>query len=55
MIKIDGLPVKTRVPLPVWILAGVFTLLSIASSLTHKAPEHVVVRADAVAQHVSLY
>jgi hypothetical protein len=53
MITIGGLPVKTRIPLPVWILAGVFTLLSVASSLTHKAPEHVV-RADAT-QHLSLF
>jgi hypothetical protein len=55
MIKIGGLPVKTRVPLPGWILAGALTLLSIASSLTHLAPEHAVARAEPTAQHASLY
>jgi hypothetical protein len=39
MIKIAGAPpVKSRVPLKAWVVAGLVTLLSIASSLTHFAP-----------------
>jgi hypothetical protein len=52
MVKIGCVPVRTRVPLSGWILAAVFTLLSIASSLTHMAPEHAV--AGPSAQHASL-
>ena len=35
MIKIGGLPVKTRVPLAVWAFAGLLTLLSVVSSTVH--------------------
>jgi hypothetical protein len=54
MVKIGCVPVRTRVPLPGWILAVAFTLLSIASSLTHMAPEHAVAGASPSAQHASL-
>lgn len=38
MIKmIAGIPVKTRLPLMAWLLAGVVTLFSMASSLMHNA------------------
>jgi hypothetical protein len=33
-----GVPVKTRLPLTAWVLAGVVTLFSMASSLVHNAP-----------------
>ena len=29
MIKINGIPIKTRVPLTVWAIAGLLTLVSI--------------------------
>jgi hypothetical protein len=35
MIKIGGLPVKTRVPLAVWVFAAFLTLLSVVSSTVH--------------------
>jgi hypothetical protein len=35
MMKIGGIPVKTRVPLAVWLLAGLLTLVSLASSMVH--------------------
>ena len=35
MNKLGSLPVKTRVPLAAWALAGLLTLLSIVSSLVH--------------------
>jgi len=35
MIKIGGLPVKTRVPLAVWAFAGFLTLVSMVSSTVH--------------------
>jgi hypothetical protein len=54
MVKIGCVPVRTRVPPSGWILAVVFTLLSIASSLTHMAPEHAVAGASSSAQHASL-
>jgi hypothetical protein len=38
MIKIDGLPFKTRVPLTAWITAGLLTLLSIVASAVHVTP-----------------
>jgi hypothetical protein len=39
MIKMPaGFPVKTRLPLMAWLLAGVVTLFSMASSLVHNAP-----------------
>jgi hypothetical protein len=42
MITIGRIPVKTRVPLTVWVLAGLLTLFSIASSLMHIAPSSAV-------------
>jgi hypothetical protein len=39
MIKITGsVPVKTRLPLTAWVLAGLVTLFSMVSSLVHIAP-----------------
>jgi hypothetical protein len=40
------LPVKTRLPIQAWIFAGLVTLFSIASSLTHlNVPPHSAVYA----------
>ena len=38
MITIAGVPVKTRVPLTAWVIAGMLMLVSLASTLTHTAP-----------------
>jgi xanthine/uracil permease len=39
MIKIAGsVPVKTRLPLTAWVLAGLVTLFSVVSSLVHVPP-----------------
>lgn len=39
MIKITGsVPIKTRLPLTAWVLAGLVTLFSMVSSLVHVAP-----------------
>ena len=38
MVKIASVPVKTRLPLTAWVLAGVVTLFSLVSSLVHIAP-----------------
>ena len=39
MIKITGsVPVKTRLPLTAWVLAGLVTLFSMVSSLVHVTP-----------------
>ena len=39
MIKIAGsVPVKTRLPLTAWVLAGLVTLFSMVSSLGHVTP-----------------
>jgi hypothetical protein len=39
MIKITGsVPVKTRLPLTAWVLAGLVTLFSVVSSLVHVTP-----------------
>jgi hypothetical protein len=39
MIKITGsVPVKTRLPLTAWVLAGFVSLFSVMSSLMHVAP-----------------
>jgi hypothetical protein len=39
MIKITGsVPVKTRLPLTAWVLAGLVTLFSVVSSLVHITP-----------------
>jgi hypothetical protein len=43
MIKIaDAPPFKSRVPMTGWVFAGLVTLLSIASTLTHVAPTSAV-------------
>ena len=42
MTTIASVPVKTRVPLTAWIVAGLLTLVSLASTLTHTAPGFVV-------------
>lgn len=36
---IGGVPVKTRVPLLGWVLAGLVTIFSMASSLGHNVPQ----------------
>lgn len=49
MLKIpETVPVRTRVPLPVWAAAAVVTLFSLMSSLMHWAPlsDHVMPRAE---------
>ena len=38
MITIASVPVKTRVPLTAWVIAGLLTLVSLTSTLTHAAP-----------------
>jgi hypothetical protein len=38
IIKIASVPVKRRLPLTGWVLAGVVTLFSLVSSLVHIAP-----------------
>jgi hypothetical protein len=43
MIKIAGAPpVKPRVPITAWVVAGLMTLFSLASSLMHTAPNSAV-------------
>jgi len=42
MTKIGGVPIKTRLPLTAWVLAGLLTLFSVASSLMHIAPSSAV-------------
>jgi hypothetical protein len=38
MTHITGVPVKTRLPLMAWMLAGLITLFSTVSSLLHFVP-----------------
>lgn len=39
MVKITGgIPVKTRLPVTAWVLAGLITLFSMVSSFVHVAP-----------------
>ena len=42
MITIANVPVKTRVPLTAWVIAGLLTLVSLASTLTHTASGFMV-------------
>jgi hypothetical protein len=35
MSKTTGIPVKTRLPMPAWVLAGLVTLFSLVSALVH--------------------
>jgi hypothetical protein len=57
---IHGVPVKTRIPLTGWVFAGIFTLLSLSSSLVHLAADDVHVStlssklAATAAHHASL-
>jgi hypothetical protein len=37
---VEGLPVKTRLPLEAWALAGLVTLFSLVCSLTHGSLTH---------------
>jgi hypothetical protein len=37
---VDSLPVKTRLPLAAWALAGLVTLFSLVSSISHLASHH---------------
>ena len=48
MITIAGVPVKTRVPLSAWVIAGLLTLVSLGSTLTHTAPDFMVADQSAV-------
>jgi hypothetical protein len=43
MITIGSVPVKTRVPLTAWVIAGLLALLSLASTLTHTSAPGLVV------------
>ena len=53
MIKIAGsVPVKTRLPLTAWVLAGLVTLFSMVSSLVHVTPASN--QAISVSQHVAM-
>jgi hypothetical protein len=59
MIKIGSVPVKTRVPLTAWAVAGVLTLVSLASTLTHSEPgsmvaDHAYQRVVGVNQHARM-
>ena len=49
MITIASVPVKTRVPLTAWVIAGLLTFVSLASTLTHTAPGVMVADQRAVA------
>ena len=40
MTTLRNLPIKTRVPLKAWAVAGLMTVFSIVSSLMHVAPTH---------------
>jgi len=44
MSKTTGIPVKTRLPLTAWVLAGLVTLCSLVSALMHvtNIPERTV-------------
>ena len=49
MSKTTGIPVKTRLPLTAWVLAGLVTLFSLVSALVHVTttiPELTVSVAD---------
>ena len=48
MIKIAGLPVKSRLPLSAWLLAALVTLFSFVSSLKHvgTTPEQAIFVAE---------
>ena len=48
MITIASVPVKTRVPLTAWVIAGLLTLVSLASTLTHTASGFMVADQRAV-------
>jgi hypothetical protein len=48
------LPVKTRLPLGAWALAGLVTLLSIINSLIHVSSSPMVQAAAVTAQHASM-
>ena len=48
MITIAGVPVKTRVPLTAWVIAGLLMLVSLVSTLTHIAPSVMVADQRAV-------
>ncbi len=41
MIKL-AIPVKTRLPIRAWLLAGAVTVFSLASSLMHPNPHHAL-------------
>jgi hypothetical protein len=56
MIKIVGtLPVKTRLPLKAWVLAGLVTLFSIATSLMHVSSPTVTAHYASVTDIVNLF
>ena len=42
MITIASVPIKTRVPLTLWVIAGLLTLVSLASTLTHTVPGFIM-------------
>jgi len=55
MFKIVGsLPVKTRLPLKAWVLAGLVTLFSSATSLTHVGQPTTQAANSATAHYASV-
>ena len=49
--SLPKLPVRSRLPIQAWVFAGIVTLFSLLSSLTHVPPQAVVYAA--VAQPVT--
>ena len=47
------LPVRSRLPIYAWVFAGVVTLISLVSSLSHVPPQAVVYAALSHAQTVT--
>ena len=55
MFKIVGiLPVKTRLPLVAWVLAGLVTLFSLVTSLTHVSGPMVQAAKPETAHYASM-
>jgi hypothetical protein len=48
------LPVKTRLPVEAWLLAGVVTLYSLATSVAHLSEKNLQAAAPTVAKFASL-
>ena len=48
------IPVKTRLPMEAWLLAGLVTLYSLASSMAHLSPSNLQAAEPTVAKFASL-